>query len=173
MTAIRVEVPPINAELARHTPESGFIVDLVQGWVISPGGQKSKIAFRYFAQDAQTNLQAAVLPETDPAKKGNEPDPIPSAFAALPKLYRTRWIVGVLGQPLLLPAGSRIQIDLRAGENYRCQARPDSAGQGSRQAATLRGRLSVRIKRGRRAWLASNNSNNNWTVFLRLRCPSW
>ncbi len=56
LTAIRVEVPPLNAEMARHTPENGFIVDKVQGWVIAPGGQKSKIAFRYFVQDSERNL---------------------------------------------------------------------------------------------------------------------
>jgi len=39
LTAIRVEVPPLNPEIARHTPESGFIVDKVQAWVISPQGK--------------------------------------------------------------------------------------------------------------------------------------
>ena len=48
LTAIRVEVPPLNPEMARHTPENGFIVDKVEGWVISPSGQKKQIAFRCF-----------------------------------------------------------------------------------------------------------------------------
>ena len=100
LSAIRVEVPPFHPEIARHTPENGFIVDHVQGWVISPGGQKSKLAFRYFVQDSEKNLQAALLPAED--AKGNAlPDA--SAFAALPKLFRTRWIVGVLAEPLSLP----------------------------------------------------------------------
>ena len=41
LTAIRIEVPPLNPETARHTPENGFIVDKVEGWVIAPSGQKN------------------------------------------------------------------------------------------------------------------------------------
>ena len=107
-------MPPLNPELARHTPENGFIVDKVQGWVISPSGQKSKIAFRYFVQDSEKNLQAALFPAERSKAKAKEPDP--SAFAALPKLFRTRWIVGVLAEPLRLPDGSRIQVDLKQVE---------------------------------------------------------
>jgi Protein of unknown function (DUF1549)/Protein of unknown function (DUF1553)/Planctomycete cytochrome C len=116
LTAIRIEVPPLNPETARHTPENGFIVDKVEGWLISPGGQKSKIAFRYFVQDSQRNQQDALLSASDPEKPEKatkEAEPVSSAFAALPKLFRTRWIVGVLSDPLPLPAGSRIQVDLK------------------------------------------------------------
>ncbi len=110
LNTIRVEVPPFHPEIARHTPENGFIVDHVQGWVISPDGKKSKLAFRYFVQDSEKNLQAALLPAED--AKGNAlPDA--SAFAALPKLFRTRWIVGVLAEPLSLAPGSRVQVDLK------------------------------------------------------------
>ena len=111
LTAIRIEVPPLNPELARHTPENGFIVDRVQGWVIAPSGQKSPIAFRYFVQDSERNLQAALFSASNSKVKAKEPDP--SAFAALPKLFRTRWVVGVLSEPLQLADGSRIQVDLK------------------------------------------------------------
>jgi hypothetical protein len=113
LTAIRVEVPPLNAEMARHTPENGFIVDKVQGWVIAPGGQKSKIAFRYFVQDSERNLRDALFSAGDAKKGSKNAEPDPSAFAALPKLFRTRWIVGVLSEPLQLANGSRIQMDLK------------------------------------------------------------
>jgi hypothetical protein len=113
LTAVRVEVPPLNAEMARHTPENGFIVDRVQGWVIAPGGQKSKIAFRYFVQDSERNLRDALFSAGDAKKGSKNAEPDPSAFAALPKLFRTRWIVGVLSEPLQLANGSRIQIDLK------------------------------------------------------------
>jgi hypothetical protein len=109
LTAIRVEVPPLHPETARHTPENGFIVDRVQGWVIDPGGQKTRIEFRYFVQDSERNLQAALFSSGDAEDK--RPDS--SAFAALPKLFRTRWIVGVLAEPLALPQGSRLQVDLK------------------------------------------------------------
>jgi hypothetical protein len=120
LTAIRVEVPPINADTARHTPENGFIVDKVEGWVISPAGKKTKIVFRAFVQDSETNLQAAVSVDSDARQKPKQvdpPDSVPSAFAALPKLFRTRWIVGVLSEPLQLASGSRIQVDLKQVKN--------------------------------------------------------
>jgi hypothetical protein len=117
LTAIRVEVPPLNPEIARHTPENGFIVDRVEGWVISPSGQKSRIAFRYFVQDSQRNLEAALSVGSDSKKKTEAADPVPSAFAALPKLFRTRGIVGVLSEPLQLASGSRIQVDLKQVKN--------------------------------------------------------
>jgi hypothetical protein len=113
LTAIRVEVPPLDAEMARHTPENGFIVDKVQGWVIAPGGEKSKIAFRYFVQDSEKNLRDALFSAGDAKKGSKNAEPDPSAFAALPKLFRTRWIVGVPSEPLQLANGSRIQIDLK------------------------------------------------------------
>ena len=88
LTAIRVEVPPVDPAMARHTPENGFIVDKVEGWVISPSGQKKEITFRSFAQDSKKNLQAVVSVKSDPKQKtlaSKEAQPDPSAFAALPK----------------------------------------------------------------------------------------
>ena len=112
LTAIRIAVPPLNPETARHTPENGFIVNRVEGWVISPTGEKRKIDFRYFLQDSERNLQASFF-AGEPEYMEKQVDPEPGAFAALPKLYRTRWIVGVLSDPLHLPANSRIQVDLK------------------------------------------------------------
>ncbi|MES2221371.1 MAG: PSD1 and planctomycete cytochrome C domain-containing protein [Acidobacteriota bacterium] len=117
LTAVRVEVPPLDPAMARHTPENGFIVDKVEGWVILPNGQKKEIAFRYFVQDSKKNLQAAVAVDNDPNPKVKQVPPDPSAFAALPKLFRTRWIVGVPSEPLRLAPGSRIQIDLKQVKN--------------------------------------------------------
>ena len=117
LTAIRVEVPPLDPAMARHTPENGFIVDKVEGWVILPNGQKKEIAFRYFVQDSNKNLQAATSVENDPKEKVKEVSPDPSAFAALPKLFRTRWIVGIPTEPMQLPPGSRIQVDLKQIQN--------------------------------------------------------
>lgn len=117
LTAIRIEVPPLDPAMARHTPENGFIVDKVEGWVILPSGQKKEITFRYFVQDSKKNLQAAVSIERDPKQKLKEVHPDPSAFAALPKLFRTRWIVGVPSEALQLAPGSRIQVDLKQVQN--------------------------------------------------------
>ena len=117
VTAIRIEVPPVDAEKARHTPENGFLVDKVEGWLVQPSGARERIDFRCFAQDSEPNLRSAIFSNVrlDPkpgqaSDKLNEVDPVPSSFAALPKLFRTRWIVGVPTQPLRVPAGGRIEV---------------------------------------------------------------
>jgi Protein of unknown function (DUF1549)/Protein of unknown function (DUF1553)/Planctomycete cytochrome C len=112
LTAIRIEAPPLDAEKARHTPEDGFLVDKVEAWVIQPGGKKDRVAFQYFVQDSETNLKAAVSPVSDPDQKLKWKDPVPSAFA-VPKLFQTRWIVGVSSQPLQLARGSRIEVGIK------------------------------------------------------------
>jgi hypothetical protein len=117
LTAIRIAVPPLDAEKARHTPENGFIVDKVQAWLIHPDGKQDKIAFRYFVPDSEPNLEAAVSLGSDPKQKLKEVDPVPSAFSALPKLFQTRWIVGVPTEPLQLARGSRIKVDLKQIQN--------------------------------------------------------
>ncbi len=117
VTAIRIAVPPLNQETARHTPENGFIVDKVEGWVVSPSGEKSKINFRYFVQDSERNQDAALFAASEPQENGKEAHPEPSAFAALPKLFRTRWMIGVPAEPLHLAEGSRIQVDLKQVKN--------------------------------------------------------
>ncbi len=114
ITALRVEVPPLNADNARHSPEAGFIVDKMQGWVVGADGQKSKVEFRYFAQDSETNLDAALAALSDPKRK--DPD-VPSLFAAMARVFRTRWIVCVPAAPLRMAASSRLQIDLAQTKN--------------------------------------------------------
>jgi len=113
VTAIRVAVPPVDAEKARHTPEYGFIVDKVQTWLIEPDGKRNKVGFRYFVQDSESNLAAAVSVGSDPKQKLKMLDPVPSAFAALPKLFHTRWIVGVPTSPLKPRRNGRIEVDLK------------------------------------------------------------
>ncbi|MGO8817878.1 MAG: PSD1 and planctomycete cytochrome C domain-containing protein [Terriglobia bacterium] len=113
LTAIRIEVPPIDADKARHTPEDGFIVDKVEVSVMQPGGKQSPVPFRYFVQDSETNLASAVSAANDSKDKAKGTDPVPSAFSALPKLFRTRWIVGVPSAPLAIAPGSRIKVALK------------------------------------------------------------
>ena len=117
VTAIRIEVPPVDAEKARHTPEYGFIVDKVEGWLVKPGGERQKIDFSHFVQDSEPNLRSAIFSNVklDP-KPGaasydlRDIDPVPSSFAALPKLFRTRWIVAVPAMPVQLTRGGRIEV---------------------------------------------------------------
>ncbi|HWG20127.1 MAG TPA: PSD1 and planctomycete cytochrome C domain-containing protein [Terracidiphilus sp.] len=116
VTAIRIEVPPVDAEKARHTPENGFIVDKVEAWLVQPSGAREKIDFRCFAQDSETNLRSAIFsnvkldPKPGKASYNLKEVDVPSSFAALPKVFRTRWIVGVPAQPLRVPLGGRIEV---------------------------------------------------------------
>jgi Protein of unknown function (DUF1553)/Protein of unknown function (DUF1549)/Planctomycete cytochrome C len=107
LTALRIEAPPLNADTARHTPEPGFVVDRVEAWVVAPSGQEQKIAFRYFAPDAETNVDRGLEPD--------ESDPNRSAlggFETRPKHFHTRWTVGIPLTPVSLPSGGHIRVRL-------------------------------------------------------------
>jgi Protein of unknown function (DUF1553)/Protein of unknown function (DUF1549)/Planctomycete cytochrome C len=112
VTAIRIEVPPFDAEKARHTPENGFIVDEVRAWVRQPNGHKERIAFEYFLHDSETELQTAISDSVE-SEKSHGKQPPADGFAANSKLFRTRWVVGVPSTPQHLPAKARIEVDLK------------------------------------------------------------
>ncbi len=114
LTAIRVEVPPLNADVARHTPEDGFIVDRVEAYVIPPGGHKNRIALRYILQDSEENMEASVLPAKEGSTKTSEREAgVADGFSAMRRLFRTRWIVAVPEKPQQLAPKSRIEVDLK------------------------------------------------------------
>ena len=118
LTALRIEVSPVNADVASHTPEDGFIVDQVDAWVVQPSGRRDKIRFRYFISDSEDNLEAAVAQQADkPRQPQSTADPGRGGFAANPNLFRTRWIVGVPASSLQLPRGSRLKVNLTQTEN--------------------------------------------------------
>jgi hypothetical protein len=128
VNAIRIEAIPLDPQNARHTPEAGFIVDQTRAFVIRSDGHKERIAFRYFLQDSESNLKAAVE-SFDKEKK--EANPVADGFMA-DKLFQTRWIVGIPVKPLQLKSKSRIMVDLR--ETREIDGKP---------ARTKRVRLSV------------------------------
>ena len=115
ITAIRVEVPPIDADKARHTPEDGFIVDRVQAFVVHADGKKERIVFGRFLHDSTENLETSVTPEKDDEYKAarKAPKEVEDGFTAVPKLFRTRWIVGVLAEPLHAAASDQIEVTLK------------------------------------------------------------
>ena len=88
LTAIRIEVPPLDPEMARHTPEDGFIVDKVEAWVIQPSGQKTKSRSAILSRIRNRICKLRYQSRADPKKKAKEAIRYPSAFAALPKLFR-------------------------------------------------------------------------------------
>ena len=113
ITAIRVEIAPINAEKARHTPEDGFVVDRVQATLLKPDGQRERIAFRCFLQDSEENLEAAISSLVEAKKNPKNNKEVADGFSSNPKLFRTRWIVGILAEPLRGTRKTRIEVSLK------------------------------------------------------------
>ena len=111
ITALRIEVYPANSETARHTPEIGFIVDRIDAWVMSDGGKENKISFRTLIPDSESGLDRAVSTAVD-SKRELTLDPGANGFQMVPNLFRKRWVVGVLAEPLRLSRGSRIKLRL-------------------------------------------------------------
>jgi len=111
ITALRIEVNPANAEIARHTPDLGFIVDRIDAWVVEGSGQEKKIAFRSFIPDSESSLESAVSAALE-SKRELTDDPGANGFRTIPNLFHTRWIVGVPAEPLRLSRGSRIKLRL-------------------------------------------------------------
>jgi len=111
ITALRVEVDPANSEIARHTPDLGFIVDRIDAWVTRDRGQEKKIAFRVLVPDSESSLESA----TDAAiesKRELTDDPGANGFQTVPNLFHTRWVVAVPAEPLKLSRGSQIKLRL-------------------------------------------------------------
>lgn len=179
ITALRVQVPPIDAKKASHTPEDGFIVNRLQAFVVTADGQRKLIPMAYFAQDSEENLMAAeregekpvagtekpgavaaakdnrsnaasakialkptaaLRSEEDRAAKTSQHDKrvdtakpvpappmkiafaaaprtiqeeIPSPFAALPKLFQTRWMIGVPAEPVTMGQNAHLEINIK------------------------------------------------------------
>ena len=111
MTALRIEVYPANREIACHTPELGFIVDRIDAWVIGSGAQQQKIVFRSLIPDSESGLDSAVNAAIE-SKRELTDDPGANGFQIVPNLFHTRWIVGVLAQPIKLTRGSQIKLRL-------------------------------------------------------------
>jgi hypothetical protein len=115
VTALRIEVYPANNEIARHTPELGFIVDRIDAWVIAEGGQEKKIAFRLVVPDSESSLESALGAAIESRRELTD-DPGANGFETIPNLFRPRWIMAVPTKPLKLGRGSRIKLRLTQTE---------------------------------------------------------
>jgi hypothetical protein len=116
ITALRIEVLPTKPDVARHTPEDGFIVDQVDAWVVQPNGHQDKIPFRYFISDSEDNLEAAVGRSAKLGPK-SAADPETGGFAANPNLFLNRWTIGVPASAVRLSRGSRLKVLLTQTDN--------------------------------------------------------
>lgn len=111
VTALRIEVYPANSETARHTPDLGFIVDRIDGWVKEEGGQEKKIAFRLLIPDSESSLESALGAAME-SKRELTDDPGANGFEVVPNLFHTRFVVCVPAKPLKLSRGGQIKLRL-------------------------------------------------------------
>lgn len=111
VTALRIEVYPANIEIARHTPDLGFIVDRIDAWVIGDHGQETKINFRFLVPDSESSMESAVSAAIGSRRELTH-DPGANGFQIVPNLFHTRWVVGVLAKPINLSPGSQIKLSL-------------------------------------------------------------
>jgi mono/diheme cytochrome c family protein len=125
LTALRIEVPAADAVRDSHSPEKGFIINHVDAWVVRPDGGADKIAFRLLAPDAVDALIGDIARDernTEDVKPARPPAGMMERVAANsgvladPNLFFTRWVVAVPDNPLQLPAGARLKVQLTQTE---------------------------------------------------------
>lgn len=112
LTAIKIQVSPMDAEKARINPEDGFIVAEVRASVLYPDGRKERIPFRTFLHDSEADLEDAAIPVPAGKKRVKEKE-VADGFSANPKLFHTHWIVGILREPLALAQDARLEVALK------------------------------------------------------------
>lgn len=111
VSALRIEVDPANSEIARHTPDLGFIVDRIDAWVTAEGGREKRITLRLLVPDSEAGLESALNAAVE-AKRGLNEDPGANGFEVVPNLFHPRWVVVVPAKPLRLTRGSQIKLRL-------------------------------------------------------------
>jgi mono/diheme cytochrome c family protein len=131
LTALRIEVAPVDPTKARHTPEDGFIVNQIDAWLVSASGQERKIPFRYFAPDSAENLAIELKAVGDPTDHplvsraggglrpalgvslGDRTMPVGvGEFTSSVKLFQTRWTIAIPATPLRIEPGSHLEVQL-------------------------------------------------------------
>lgn len=123
MTAIRIEVLPVDERIAAHTPEDGFVVDSVEARIVDARGVEGPpLRFRHFIPDAEDNLDTSRGPAEGPrpARAGKRDTSYPApedrgsgGFGSMPKISKPRWTVGVFDAPVELREGSMLRLRLR------------------------------------------------------------
>lgn len=115
ITALRIEVYPTNNEVARHTPELGFIVDRIDAWVRGDREPEKKIIFRCLVPDSESSLESQ-LSTAIQSKRELTDDPGANGFQTVPNLFYPRWVVAVPVKRIKLSRGSQIRVRLTQTE---------------------------------------------------------
>ena len=123
VTALRLELLPLDEKKATHTPEWGGIIRQIQLDLLDPSGHVTKVPlYEGIADEAH--------PMFDPtlSVRGHE-----RAWGTYSKIFTPRHATFVLAEPLAVPAGSKLRVTLKNGFIY----------QASYPMVAKRGRISL------------------------------
>jgi mono/diheme cytochrome c family protein len=130
LTALRIEVPPADPVRALHSPEKGFVTNRIDAWIVAADGKARKLDFRALAPDSvealQGNMARTLRNQPSIPAPGNALARLTtySGLLADPNLFRTRWVIAVLAQPLHLEPGARLKLQLTQSESINAEASP-------------------------------------------------
>ncbi|MCC7085922.1 MAG: PSD1 domain-containing protein [Pirellulales bacterium] len=103
LTALQIEVLPTDPEAAQRTPEAGFVLSQLQGFVLTPGEKEPrKIDFQVVYSDEAE-------PTLDPAESLKEGG---FGWSAYTRFARLRSAVFIPSKPVELKPGDRLRLTL-------------------------------------------------------------
>jgi len=108
LTAIRLQLLPLDVEKAAHTPEWGGIIRQILLDVIDPAGKITKVPLHEGIADE-------AHPQYDPnlSIKGHD-----RAWGTYSKIFAPRHATFVLAEPLAITPGSKLRVTLKNGHIY-------------------------------------------------------
>jgi hypothetical protein len=108
ITALRLQLLPLDIEKAKHTPEWGGIIRQIQLEIIAADGKATAVPLHEGIADE-------AHPPFDPTLsiKGHE-----RAWGTYSKISSPRHATFVLAQPLAIPPGAKLRVTLKNGFTY-------------------------------------------------------
>jgi hypothetical protein len=108
VTALRLELLPLDEKKATHTPEWGGIIRQIQLDLIDPSGNVIKVALHEGIADEAHPMFDPTL-----SVKGHE-----RAWGTYSKIFAPRHATFALAEPLAVPTGSKLRVTLKNGFIY-------------------------------------------------------
>ncbi len=108
ITALRLELLPLDEKKATHTPEWGGIIRQILLELIDASGKATKVPFHEGIAD-----EAHPMYHPDLSIKGHE-----RAWGTYSKIFAPRHAVFVLTEPLSVTTGSKLRVTLKNGYIY-------------------------------------------------------
>jgi hypothetical protein len=108
VTALRIELLPIDIETAAHTPEWGGVIRQILLDVVDASGKATSVAFHEIIAD-----EAHPMFDPNGSLKGSE-----KGWGTYTKISKPRHATFVLEQPLSVTPDSKIRVTLKNGGTY-------------------------------------------------------